>query len=290
MPRTRSGERERAIPLGHALVLGILEGPTERLPISSSGHLTLLPWLLRWDWSDVDEELRKAFEVTLHCGAAAALAISLHDELAPRTVRRCALLGLSVAPAALLGYLFERPIERWLGTPPTVAVGLLVGGLALRCSDNAPQARGQDDASPRDALWIGLAQASALFPGVSRSGATLAAARIRGFKRADAQRLSRELALPVIVGAAVLKGARLRARRLPPAARAPFAIGALASFTSTLASRPLLRLTDADRALTPYAGYRIALAAAVLARSRSTTGRPTLRAASRALRRGRARR
>ncbi len=159
-----------------------------------------------WGWADADGDLRKAFEVMLHAGTAVALVIALPDELVPRTAQRCALLALSVAPAALLGYLFERPIERRLGTPGTVAVGLAAGGVALAVSDRAPETRNRDEANAWDALWLGLAQASALFPGVSRGGATLAAARVRGFKRAEAQALSRELALPVIAGAALLKG------------------------------------------------------------------------------------
>ena len=271
MPRTSSGGRGQAIPLSHALALGLLQGPSELLPISSSGHLALLPWLAQWDWPGVDAELRKAFEVTLHSGAAAALVLCARDELIPKTARRGALLGLSVAPAALLGYVFERPIEQRLGTPPGVAVGLLAGGLALALADKSPQARGHDDAGARDALWLGLAQASALHPGVSRGGATLAAARVRGFKRPDAQRLSRELAVPVIVGATVLKGSRLRARRLPRAARAPFTVGLLASIASTLGSRQLLVPAVQDRPLVQYTAYRMALAAAVLVRWRSSS-------------------
>jgi undecaprenyl-diphosphatase len=204
--------------------------------------------------------------VTLHSGAAAALAVALRGELLPRTPRHCVLLALSVAPAALFGLAFERPIERHLGTPTTVAFGMLGGGLALVFSDRAGQTRRREDAGPGDALWLGLAQACALFPGVSRGGATLAAARMRGFARADASRLSGELALPVIAGAAVLKGTRARARRLPPGARAPFVAGAVASFASTLASRPLYRLGALP--LAPYAAYRILLATAVLARAR----------------------
>lgn len=259
----------RAIPVSHALVLGALQGPSELLPISSSGHLTLLPWLAQWDWPGIDAELRKSFEVMLHSGAAAALVICSRDELIPKTARGSALLALSLAPAALLGYLFERPIEQRLGGPPSVAAGLIAGGLALALADEAPQTRGRDGAGVRDALWLGLAQACALYPGVSRGGATLAAARLRGFTRADAQRLSRELAVPVIVGATALKGARLRARGLPRAVRRPFIVGALASFASTLAFGRLLWPAQDDRPLAHYAAYRSALAAAVLARWRA---------------------
>jgi undecaprenyl-diphosphatase len=278
----RRGEGGPAIPLRHALALGVLQGPSELAPISSSGHLTLLPWLAQWDWPGIDAELRKAFEVALHGGAAAALVICSWDELIPKSARRSALLALSVAPAAALGYLFERPIERRLGTPPSVALGLIAGGLALALADRSPQARSADDAGARDALWLALAQASALYPGVSRGGATLAAARILAFNRSDAQRLSRELAVPVIVGAAVLKGVRLRARRLPRAARRPFVAGALASFASTLASIRLLVPALDDRPLVQYAAYRMALGAAVLVRWGAAAGAPPLRPASKA--------
>jgi undecaprenyl-diphosphatase len=258
-------------PIIHALALGALQGPTELLPISSSGHLELLPWLLGWgECAEIDDELQKAFAVALHGASAVALLIALGGELAGEPVRRTAvLLGLSAGPAAVVGYAFERPIERRLGGPRTVAAGLLVGGLALALSDRAPQLRSFQDAGPRDALWLGIAQAAALFPGVSRGGATLAAARLRRFRRQDAQRLQRELALPVIAGAALLKGWRVRTRRLPTAARGPFLAGATASFASTLASRPLLRIAAAGQPLWPYATYRALLAAAVLARLRA---------------------
>lgn len=261
----------QAIPLHHALALGVLQGPTELLPVSSSAHLTLVPWLLRWDWTGVDDEQRKAFEVALHAAAAPALPILLRDKIlwppAGLWSETFAELGLSLAPSVVVGYLFERPIERRLRSPWTVALGLLAGGLALAWADRAPGTRHRDEAGRRDAAWLGLAQACALFPGVSRGGATLAAARILGFARADARRLSTELALPVIAGAAVLKGMRLRARRLSPEARIPFLAGAVAAFLSTLACGRLLAVADGDRPLWPYAAYRVALAAAVFAAS-----------------------
>jgi undecaprenyl-diphosphatase len=253
-----------------ALALGALQGPTELVPVSSSGHLALLPWLLDWEWAEMDEELRKAFAVALHGASALALLIGSRRELEGTPIKRTVvLLALSSGPAAVAGLVFERPIEQRLGGPGTVAAGLLGGGLALAFSDRAPQARSLRDAGPGDALWLGVAQAAALFPGVSRGGATLAAARLRGFKPADAQRLQRQLALPVIAGAALLKGWRLRMRRLPEDAKAIFLAGAAASFTSTLASRPLLQIAGAERSLLPYAAYRAALAAAVFARLRA---------------------
>jgi undecaprenyl-diphosphatase len=266
------------LSVGQAVVLGTLHGPAELLPISSSGHVALIPWLLRWDYDKLDHELRKSFEVALHAGTAAALLITLRDEvkdalygLNPRTAM---LIALSFAPAAVVGYTLERPIESRLGTPPTIAVGLLAGSLVMAWSDRQPQTRDSDDAGAVDAVWLGIAQACALIPGVSRNGATLAAARMRAFTREDANRLSRHVALPVIAGATLLKGWRLRRRGLEAGAAVPFAAGALASFASTLASTWLIRQVERDRSLVPYAAYRIGLAGVVARRlwsDRSTT-------------------
>lgn len=253
--------------LKHALALGLLHGPAELLPISSSAHVTLVPWLLGWDYAELDPELRKEFEVALHAGTAAALLIVLREELLTVRLR---IVALASAPAAVAGYALERPIERSLGTPATIAACLVVGAVALAWADRKPGTRASSDAGPRDALWLGVAQACALVPGVSRSGATLAAARHRGFRRQDARRLSQHVALPVILGAGALKGIRVRRRRAPFGSA--LAVGAAASFASTLASARLIRSLDHDRSLALYAAYRIALAAAVL---RRLTARPT---------------
>jgi undecaprenyl-diphosphatase len=249
------------------LALGALHGPAELLPISSSGHIALVPWLLSWDYAELDGELRKSFEVTLHAGTAAALLITLRDEVGEAFVgldaRRSILIALSFVPPAVIGYTLERPIESRLGTPATIAAGLVAGSIVMAWADRKPQLRSHEEAGSADALWLGVAQASALVPGISRNGATLAAARLRQFTREDANRLSRHVALPVIVGATVLKGVRLRRRGLPPGAAAPFAAGAAASFASTLGSTWLIRQVERDRSLLPYAAYRVALAGAV---------------------------
>jgi undecaprenyl-diphosphatase len=256
-----------SLSLGQAVALGTLHGPAELLPISSSGHISLVPWLLSWSYVELDDELRKSFEVVLHAGTAAALLITLRDEVGDAlfglNARRGALIALSFVPPALVGYTLERPIERRLGTPPTIAAGLVVGSLVMAWADRAPQERAHEQAGAADALWLGIAQACALVPGVSRNGATLAAARLRRFTREDANRLSRHVALPVIVGATMLKAVRLRRRGLPAGAAMPFAAGAAASFASTLASTWLIRQVERDRSLLPYAAYRIALAGAV---------------------------
>jgi undecaprenyl-diphosphatase len=250
--------------------LGAVQGPAELLPVSSSAHLSLLPWFAGWEVDRLDPELRKSFEIALHAGTAAALLIGqrrlIGAELAAFDRRRAAVIVLSFLPPAIAGYALERPIERRLGGPGSIAAGLVAGALAMVLADRRPQTRGPGDAGPIDGLALGLAQAAALIPGVSRNGATLTAGRARRFDRGQANLLSRTVALPVIVGATVLKGVRLRRRGLPRGFGQVIGAGVGTSFASTLASQRLISLVERDRALWPYAAYRIALAAAIAVR------------------------
>jgi undecaprenyl-diphosphatase len=258
------------IPARCAVALGIIQGPAELLPVSSSAHIVLVPWLAGWDWAAIDPEVRKSFEVALHAGAAAALLIGqrrvITEELREFDARRGVVLALSFIPAAVVGYTLERPIERRLGGPRTTAIGLLVGAVGMLLADMKPQRRGRGDAGWKDGLALGIAQAAALAPGVSRNGATLTAARWRGFSRDQANLLSRTVALPIIVGASALKGGRLAQRGASASLRRTLALGAAASFASTLASQRLIHLVERDRTLWPYAAYRAVLAAVVLAK------------------------
>jgi undecaprenyl-diphosphatase len=271
------GDRGPRLASRQALILGALHGPAELLPISSSGHVALIPWLLGWEYDRLDSELRKSFEVALHAGTAVALLITLRSEVADAlhgmSLDSAGLIALSFVPPAVVGYGLERQIEQRLGTPLTIAGALICGSVAMVWGDRAPQTRSSQEAGARDALWLGAAQACALVPGVSRNGATLAAARMRRFTREDANRLSRHVALPVIAGATVLKSVRLARRGLPPGTVRPFALGAAASFGSTLGSTWLIRQVERDRSLLPYAAYRIALALVVLTRLRRRRSR-----------------
>jgi undecaprenyl-diphosphatase len=269
MPAAADGE----LRTRDAIALGLLHGPAELLPVSSSGHVTVVPWLLGWPYSDLDGDLRKAFEVALHAGTAAALLVGLRDEVADAARgldrRRLQLVVLSFLPPAIVGYVLERPIERHLGTPATIAAGLAAGSIAMAAADARGSGhRGREDAGALDALLLGLAQACALVPGVSRNGATLAAARARGFAREDSNVLSRHCALPIIVGATVLKGTRLAQRGLPAGTARAFVAGIAASFVTTLASIRIIRQVERDRSLMPYAAYRLALAGVIVARLR----------------------
>lgn len=252
--------------LARAALVGALHGPAELLPVSSSAHVALLH-------DETDPELRKAFEVALHAGTAAALLLALRGEVADAATgldaRRLVLLAGSFAPPAVVGLALERPIERRLGTSGTTAAGLAVGGLALWWADaRTPRAhpRRRDDAGLADALLLGVAQATALWPGVSRNGATLTALRARGYGRHDAGVLSRHVALPIIAGASVLKGVRLARRGVPRSELPAFAAGIAASFATTLAAVPLVHRTERGAPLWPYALYRLALAAVLLRR------------------------
>ncbi len=260
------------IPAGRAVALGVVQGPAELLPVSSSAHIVLVPWLAGWEWEEVDPEVRKSFEVALHAGAAAALLIGqrrlIAEELRNFDLRGAVVLALSFLPPAFVGYRFERSIEQRLGGPRATAYGLLAGGAAMVLADTRPQQRGRGEAGAADGLALGIAQAAALAPGVSRNGITLAAARWRRFSRDQANLLSRTIALPIIVGATGLKGVRLAKRGTPRELRRSLALGVAASFASTLASQRLIQLVERDRALWPYAAYRAGLAAAVLGKLR----------------------
>ncbi|HKH78858.1 MAG TPA: undecaprenyl-diphosphate phosphatase [Solirubrobacteraceae bacterium] len=291
MPRT-----ERALSLRHAVALGLAQGPTELLPISSSAHTILIPFLAGWPYAELDPELRKSFEVALHAGAALALALDMRGELVEEILhldrRHALVVALSLAPPAVVGYALERFIERRLGGPRSIAVGLLAGAIAMAIADSrpgrwegpSPGSRGRNprpggrpargtrhraDACSRDGLALGLAQAAALIPGVSRNGATLTVARMRGFARRDAQALSWHAALPVILGASALKGHGLARGGVPQGAVRALMAGGGTAFLSTLTSARLLRQTrQQDHSLLPYALYRCLLAALVVRRLR----------------------
>jgi undecaprenyl-diphosphatase len=268
------------LPLRHALLLGLAQGPTELLPVSSSAHTTLIPLLLGWPYAELDGERRKSFELALHAGAGVALALDMRRELVDAArrldARRAGVVALSLLPPAFAGSVLRRPIQRHLGRPDTIAVGLAAGGVAMLLADAAGPAgdRAQDEVRAADGLALGLAQALALVPGVSRYGATLTVARARGFSPIASQELSWHAALPVVLGASALEAARLARRPLPAGSRAPLAVGAAGAFVSTsLSARVLRRPRRALRSLLPFALYRLGVAALLLGRRG-----PTLRA------------
>ena len=225
--------------------------------MSSSGHLALVPRLLGWDYEDLPADARKTFEVALHAGSAPALALALRGEIG----RAPHLQALTFLPPAVIGLAFERPIERRLGGLRSVAIAQVVAGAALIAADLRPERRAA--ANALDHLAVGFAQAAALVPGVSRSGAALTAARLRGLSRPAAAALSLRAALPVTVGAGLLKGVRAARDGVPEELRGPAAVGAAAACVSALAALPLARGTR----WRGIALYRVALGLVALARA-----------------------
>jgi undecaprenyl-diphosphatase len=251
-----------------ALLLGAVQGPSELLPISSSAHIALLTHALSGPGGAPEMELQDSLEAALHAGAAAALLIAGRREVL-RTAReldgaRLAAGVLALAPPALAGYLLERrPTARRHG-PRALAAGLTAGAAAMALADARPQTRTLAQATPGDGLLLGVAQATALLPGVSRNGATLTAARARGFAREDAQALSWRVGLPVIAGAAALKTWRLARHGVSREELRLLGAGAAAAFVSTLAGAPLIGPGRRGRGLAPFALYRLALAAVAI--------------------------
>lgn len=283
------------LSLRHALALGLVHGPTELLPISSSAHTILIPWLAGWPYAELDPELRKSFEVALHAGTAVALLVELRSVERRASIATTAreldisqalLIALSFIPPAIAGYTFEQLLQRRLSGPPTIAAGLLIGAAAMALADTRPPdgTRTLADASVSDGLLLGLAQTLALVPGVSRSGAILSAARARGFSRIDSHTLARRTGLPVILGAGALKTSRLIQRGM--ADETPItdrgSVGALflggtTALLSTLAATRLLRRGSCSQhdaaALWPHSLYRGLLAILTIRRLRPAHNR-----------------
>lgn len=280
--RSRYHERVElsAVPILHAIVLGLVQGLAEFLPISSSGHLLLTPWL--FGWHDLkDNSIKKAFDVSLHLGTLVAVVAYFRKELVVYVtkgvglvVRRekpvdpegklAWLLVVSAMPAAAVGALLEETIDDKLGTPALIAVSLIVFGVLLWWADRRTGSRTIDDYQGRDALTVGLAQVLALNPGTSRSGITMTAARTIGFSRDAAARISFLMAIPVTTGAVVWKMAKLFADGIPDGLVAPMIVGIITSgLSGWFAVWGTIKLVR-TRSFLPFVVYRIALGVVVL--------------------------
>ena len=271
------------IPVLHAIVLGITQGLSEFLPISSSGHLILVPWLFGWEelTGEANADLNKTFDVALHVGTilasllyfrkdllrfAGAALTSLRTRSVTSTDQRMAwLLFLSAVPGAIVGAGLESVINEHLGQIWLIAVMLIVFGLVLLVADRLPGTKKEGDYGPRQALGMGLAQAAALSPGVSRSGITITAGRFLGFDRNAAARLSFLMSMPITGGAALYKGAELAVDGLPPGTAPAFFWGIVASGITGLAAVWLVLTVVRTRSFLPFVVYRVAAGLAVLA-------------------------
>lgn len=254
-----------------ALILGALQGFTEVLPISSSAHLILVPWLLRWP--NPDDKL--AFDVALHLGTFIALTVyfrrdiiemvgSFFEAVASRSLDTPArrlpfLIVLSAVPAAIIGKLFEHQIEAiFRSSPLLIATFMIVFGIVLGIFDIIGRKRKMlGDIKAGSAITIGLMQCLALFPGVSRSGITITAGLMLGFTRESSARFSFLMSLPIVIGAALLKTVHLLKHGIPAGEAAPMLIGIGASAVTGYISVAFLLKFVQKHSISPFVWYRV---------------------------------
>lgn len=264
-----------------AVVLGAVQGFTEFIPVSSSAHLLLVPWM--FGFSELPPDVAKTFDVALHLGTLVALVIAVRKDVLAllRSVwavlrkRRCDtfeerlvlyIVAASV-PAGVAGVLGEKLIEEQLSQPWLMALTLAGFGLVMLFVDRAAQNRRPlESLTAGDAWFVGLAQMLALVPGTSRSGITLTGGILRGLTREAAVRFSFLISLPVIAGAVAYKAGKLlmHPEYVEQVGAGQFAIGILVSFvTGYIAIEWLLRFLR-TRTLMAFVVYRFALAAVIL--------------------------
>jgi undecaprenyl-diphosphatase len=263
-----------------AIVLGITQGVTEFAPISSSGHLILVPWL--FDWRILaDPDLNKTFDVALHLGTLAGALVYFRRDVGRylaawvRAIRTRSIatvderlawaLVLGTVPGVVAGALLESIVQERLGQPLLIAAMLAAFGVLLYVVDRrAAERRSISDLRVRDGLALGVAQALALQPGVSRSGVTITAARAMGLDRASAARFSFLLSLPIIAGAGVYKGLDLLRTGIPPGMGGAFVWGTLSSAASGFLVIAFLLAYLRRHDVGVFLWYRLAAAALTL--------------------------
>ncbi len=262
-----------------AIVLGITQGVTEFAPISSSGHLILVPWLFDWPIL-ADPDLNKTFDVALHIGTLTGALVYFRADVAryltawARSIRARGIRGVDerlawalvvgTIPGVIAGAALEGVIQEHLGQPTLIALMLALFGVVLYVVDRrAGQRRTVSDLSVRDGLVLGVAQALALQPGVSRSGVTITAARAMGLDRASAARFSFLLSLPIIAGAGVYKGLDLLRTGMPPGMAGPFLWGFASSAVSGFLVIAFLLAYLRRHDVGVFLWYRLAVAALV---------------------------
>jgi undecaprenyl-diphosphatase len=275
------GEEPGALSNWQAFVLGLVQGVTELLPISSSAHLILVPWLGDWTYLEQHDSFNQTFDVALHLGTLIAVVVYFwHDIVAItiawlRTLRRRTIEApaerlawivlVATLPAALVGLAFEDQIAEYLGEPWQIAIVIAVFALVLLWADRRPQRRVAADLSLVEALGVGIAQALALIPGVSRSGITISAGRFLRLDRDSAARLSFLLLIPTVLGAVLLKGLKdVVLGDLPPGWEGPFVVGTLAAVGAGLLAIEWLLGYVRRHDYSVFVWYRLAVAGLIV--------------------------
>lgn len=261
----------------HAIVLGALQGFAEVLPISSSAHLILVPWLLHWSESGL------TFDVALHLGTFIALTVYFRrdifelifnavDAVSSRSLNTPArklpfLIIAATIPAAVIGKLFEQLVEEKFRSNPLLIASFLIGfGLLLGLVDKLGRKRRlMNEVGAGSAIVVGLFQCLALIPGVSRSGITITAGLMLGFTREASARFSFLISLPIVAGAALLKSLHLISHGIPPGEVLPMLLGiGVSAITGYISVAFLLRFVQ-KQSLMPFVWYRLIVGGALVA-------------------------
>ena len=275
------GDDPNALPNWQALVLGIVQGATELLPVSSSGHLILVPWLGDWEYLKEHEAFNQTFDVALHLGTLVAVVGYFWRDLGVlvlawfRTLRTRRLetaeekiawfVVVATIPAAIVGLLGEDVIAEHLGEPWQIAFFLAFFAGLLWWADRQPEEKEMGDLGLKAAFGMGIAQSLALMPGVSRSGITITAGRMLRLDRDSAARFSFLLLVPTVLGAVVLKGVKdVLLGDLPPGSGGPFLVGTLAAAGAGLLAIDALLGYVRRHDYSIFVWYRLVAAAFVL--------------------------
>lgn len=255
----------------HAFILGTVQGLTAFLPVSSWSHLIVFPWLLKWDDAFLNS---LTFQVALQLGSVIALLVFFRREWLAlardlfRGIREKRVydsfnrrlvwfIAVATVPGALFGYLFERQIKESLRNPLTVGAAMIVFGIVLYLADRRARSntRGYEQITLRDSIAVGMAQAVALVPGVSRSGITMTAALFLGLDRETSAHFSFLLAMPILLGAALLKTHRL-IHHFPRPDIGPFVWGLVGSTLISYIVIDALLLYLKRHSFVPFVWYR----------------------------------
>jgi undecaprenyl-diphosphatase len=276
-----AGEKAGRLGNWQAFALGVTQGLTELLPISSSGHLILVPWIANWHYLENHADFNKTFDVALHLGTLVAVVVyfwadvvryvrawfaSVARRSVTTTDQRIAWwIFFATIPAALAGAVGEDTIESKLGQPYQIAIFLAVFGVLLYVADRSPQQRRIGDLGFLTAFAIGVSQILALMPGVSRSGITITTGRFARLDRDAAARFAFLLLIPIVFGAVVYKGVKhVLLHSLPAGSVGPFVVGTLAAAAVGLIAIDLLLGYLRRHDYTVFVIYRLVLAGAIL--------------------------
>lgn len=249
----------------HALILGIVQGLGELLPVSGSAHLVVIPWYFRWNDPGI------TFEIVLHMGSLLAVTLYFRKDWFRlfRAVRQrqssddkhmfCYLVAATV-PGGLIGLALEKKAETVFRSPLLIGIMMIVMGILLYIADQKRQLRNVDTLTIGDAIWIGLSQALAIIPGVSRIGCVMTTARFLDLTREDAARISFLMSAPILLGEGILKFRYLAMAVVD----LPFVVGVISAFIVSLLSISFLLWYLKSGSLTLFVGYRLIFGVVVI--------------------------